>query len=81
MQYDPVIPRLCVFPPSVSVSVYQNMANTSQSCPVMGYIYIYIYIPNNVVDLWVQSLAWEDPLEKGNATYSSILVWRIPWPV
>ena len=28
---------------------------------------------------WVQSLAWEDPLEKGMATHSSILAWRIPW--
>ena len=27
---------------------------------------------------WLQSLGWEDPLEKGMATYSSILVWRIP---
>ena len=27
----------------------------------------------------VQSLGWKDPLEKGIATYSSILVWRIPW--
>ena len=27
----------------------------------------------------VQSLVWEDPLEKGMATYSNILVWRIPW--
>jgi len=26
----------------------------------------------------VQSLGWEDPLEKGMATYSSILAWRIP---
>ena len=28
---------------------------------------------------WVQSLSWEDPLEKGKATHSSILTWRIPW--
>ena len=28
---------------------------------------------------WVQSLAQNDPLEKGMATYSSILIWRIPW--
>jgi len=28
---------------------------------------------------WVQFLGWEDLLEKGMATYSSILVWRIPW--
>ena len=27
----------------------------------------------------VQSLGWEDPLEKGMATRSSILAWRIPW--
>ena len=27
---------------------------------------------------WVQSLGWEDPLEKGMATHSSILAWRIP---
>ena len=27
----------------------------------------------------VQSLGWEDPLEKETATHSSILAWRIPW--
>ena len=27
----------------------------------------------------IQSLGWEDPLEKGMATHSSILTWRIPW--
>ena len=26
-----------------------------------------------------QSLGWEDPLEEGMATHSSVLVWRIPW--
>ena len=26
-------------------------------------------------------LGWEDPLEKGTATHSSILAWRIPWTV
>ena len=30
-------------------------------------------------ETWVQSLGWEDPLEKVMATHSSILVWRIPW--
>ena len=29
-------------------------------------------------ETWVQSLVWEDPLEKGMATHSSILAWRIP---
>ena len=30
-------------------------------------------------ETWVQSLGWEDSLEKGMATHSSILAWRIPW--
>ena len=36
----------------------------------------------NLSTIWetcVQSLGWEDPLEKGMATHSSILAWRIPW--
>jgi len=32
-------------------------------------------------ETWVQSLGWEDPLEKGKATHSSILAWIIPWTV
>ena len=30
-------------------------------------------------ETWVQSLSWEDPLEKEMATHSSIFAWRIPW--
>jgi len=30
-------------------------------------------------ETWVQSLGWEDPLEKEMATHSSALAWRIPW--
>ena len=32
-------------------------------------------------ETWAPSLGWEDPLEKGTATHSSILAWRIPWTV
>ena len=32
-------------------------------------------------ETWVKSLGWEDPLEKGKATHSSILSWRIPLTV
>ena len=32
-------------------------------------------------ETWVPSLGWEDPLEKGKATHSRILAWRIPWTV
>ena len=30
-------------------------------------------------ETWVRSLGWEDPLQKGMATHSSILAWRTPW--
>ena len=57
------------------------------------YMYIYIYTHTNIwasllaqmvknlPAMWetqVQSLDWEDPLEKGMATHSGILAWRIP---
>ena len=32
-------------------------------------------------EIWVRSLGWKDPLEKGKATHSSILAWRILWTV
>ena len=35
--------------------------------------------PPEMQETWVQSLGWEDPLEKGMATHSNILAWRIPW--
>ena len=41
------------------------MAQTVKNLLVMG-------------ETWVQSLAWEDPLEKGMATHSNILAWEIP---
>ena len=37
--------------------------------------------PPAMRETWVQSLGWEDPLEKGKATHFSILAWRIPWTV
>ena len=35
--------------------------------------------PPAMRETWVRSLGWEDPLEKGMATHSSLLAWRIPW--
>ena len=32
-----------------------------------------------VQETWVRSLGWEDPLERGTATHSSILAWIFPW--
>ena len=41
-----------------------------------------VQMVKNISAKWethVQSLGWEDPLEKGMATHSTILAWRIPW--
>ena len=35
--------------------------------------------PPAMLEIWVRSLGWEDPLEKGITTHFSILAWRIPW--
>ena len=35
--------------------------------------------PPAMQETWVRSLGWEDTLEKGKATHSSLLAWRIPW--
>jgi len=35
--------------------------------------------PPATQEIWVRFMGWEDPLEKGMATHSSILPWRIPW--
>ena len=42
------------------------MAQTAKNLPTMQ-------------ETWVRSLGQEDPLEKGMATHSSILAWKIPW--
>ena len=57
----------------------------------MYYIHIHTHTHTQVAQLvknlpamqetWVWSLGWEDTLEKGKATHSSILAWRIPWTV
>ena len=44
------------------------MAQVAKNLPAM----------QEVQEMWVQSLAWEDPLEEEMATYSSILAWKIP---
>ena len=38
-----------------------------------------VKIPPAVPEMWVQSLGWEDSLEEGMATHSSILAWKILW--
>ena len=53
--------------------------------PVLGWVGIKVSTPDShgsdgkAWETWVQSLGWEDPLEKEMATQSSILAWEIPW--
>ena len=37
--------------------------------------------PPTMRETWVRYMDWEDPLEKGKASYCNILAWRIPWAV
>jgi len=43
-----------------------------------GYILLIDITLTPLVETWVRFLGWEDPLEKGMATHSSVLTWRIP---
>ena len=62
-------------------------ASHSQKCPdldkspVPGASLVSQMVKNlpAVQETWVRSLGQKDPLEKGMATHSSILIWRIPW--
>ena len=50
-------------------------------CPWASLVAQLVKNPPVMWETWVQSLGWEDPLEKGMAPYSSILAWKIPWTV
>ena len=55
-----------------------------QRCSRKFWVFSVVQLVKNLPvtqEIWVLSLVWEDPLEKGKATYCSILAWRIPWTV
>ena len=72
---------------AVRVSTFTPVSHTSKpfNClfPLSGTSLIAQLVKNPpaVQETWVRSLGWEDPLEKGKATHSSVLAWRIPWTV
>ena len=53
----------------------------SPKSPLTSLVAQLVKNPPAMWETWVQSLGWEDPLEKGKVTHSSILAWRIPWIV
>ena len=57
-----------------------------RSCSTVGNFFVWASLlaqiiknPPAMQETWVRSLGWEDLLEKGTATHSTILAWRIPW--
>ena len=63
------------------VKILEN-AGTSENMKSSYYLTKVAQMVKNLpamCETWVQSLGWEDPLEEGMATHSSILAWRIPW--
>ena len=60
--------------------IYIN--NTIFNCPFINGDSLVAQLVKNLPEMQetqVQSLDWEDPLEKGMATHSNILAWRFPW--
>ena len=52
--------------------------------PLLKWVSLVAQLVKNLpamLETWVQSLGWEDPLKKGKATQSSILAWRISWSI
>ena len=73
--------------PVVHVSGVQRVSTRNRNLGVTS-IFIWASLEAQLVknppamwEPWVRSLGWEDPLEKGKAMNSSILAWRIPWPL
>ena len=76
---------------AVSPSQPLSCASTGNSKKVQAFLYSRLpmlkasLVAQTVKDLlavqetWIQFLGWEDPLEKGMTTHSSILAWRTPW--
>ena len=69
---------------SWATSQPQSFSETLDKCPtcLLGFpVAQLVKDPPAMRVTWVQFLGWEDALEKGKATHSRILAWRIPWTV
>ena len=61
---------------------FEYLLFTGHYCRFYCRAFLVVQLVENLpamLETWVRSLGWEDPLEKGAATHSSILAWRIPW--
>ena len=56
-----------------------NTAPSQMTSPHLTLVAKMVKNPLAIWEIWVPSLGWEDPLEEGMATHSSILAWWTPW--
>ena len=61
--------------------IFNEVQLSIWQCPWASLVAQLVKNPPAMRETWVQSLDWEDPQEKGKATHSSILAWRILWTV
>ena len=64
-----------------STTLVRSIDNREASAWTASLVAQLVKNPPAMQETWVRSLGWEDPLEKGKATLSSILAWRIPLTV
>ena len=66
-----------------ALSMIQGLSGSDLKCDPSGASLVAQLVKNppTVQETWVRSLGWENSLEKGKVTHSSILAWRIPWTV
>ena len=57
----------------------KGLYGQSYGSSIVGLVVLMVKNLPAMKETWVRSLVWEDPLEKGMATHSSILAWRMPW--
>ena len=82
----PIIP-LSQFSVCLFIWLFQVLVGACRICCVMQDLFFFavyrvaqmVKNPPAMQETWVQSLGWDDSLENGMATHSSILAWRIPW--
>ena len=60
------------------ISIRTVMISTFKKCYWASLVAMSVENPPEMWETWVQSLGWEDPLEEGMASHSSMFAWRIP---
>ena len=76
-----MVAELQSLPPSSRDLLTRTLVNECRVRPHPAWVSVVAHTVKNLPvtqETWVQFLSWEDPLEKGMATHSSILAWRIP---